>query len=104
MKKNHLEEYLQDILEKVEKVVEEQDEQAIEDLTSYIHVSKNLIRYYKTSEGTNSTVEEAYQKINEAEEKVMKIARLSAKKASSFDISEVFNTFLESLSIFSRSH
>lgn len=102
MKKTHLEEYLQDILEKVEKVVEEQDEQAIEDLTSYIHVSKDLMRYYKTTEGANSTVEKAYSKISEAEEKVMEISRQNYKKSSSFDLREVFNTFVESLSIFSK--
>ncbi len=102
MDKNNLEGYLRDILEKVEKVVEEQDQEAIEDLTSYIHMSKDIIRYAKTTEATNSTLEKAYNKINEAEEKVMRITQVKHKPASSFDIREVFNTFVESLTIFSK--
>lgn len=103
MDKSDLKGYLKDILEQVEKVVEAQDEQAIEDLTSYIHMSKDIIRYYKTTEGTNPTAEKAYTKINEAEEKIMNFSRIKYKKAAApFDIREVFNTFVESLSIFSR--
>lgn len=103
MDKRNLEEYLKDILEQVEKVVELQDEQAIEDLTSYIYISKDIIRYYKITEGNSATAEKAYCKINEAEEKLMRISKTTPKKGvSPFDITEIFNTFVEGLNIFSR--
>ena len=103
MDKSNLDEYLKDILEQVEKVVEVQDEKAIEDLTSYIHMSKDIIRYYKTNDGGSLIAEKAYCKINEAEEKIMKFSHYNHKKAvRPYEIKEVFNTFVESLSILSR--
>ena len=103
MSKDNLEEYLQDILKKVEKVVEEEDDQVIDDLISYIHVSKDIIRIYKSSSVSDSYVEKAYCKINEAEEKVMQISRFKYKAVSTFDIREIFNTFIEGLQVFSKS-
>lgn len=97
MEKSNLEGYLQDILEKVKKVVEENDQEAINELTSYIHISKDLIRYYQLSEGEDEAAEKAYNKIKEAEEKVSKLSRTNHIATSSFDLKDILKVFLATI-------
>ena len=97
MKKNDLEGHLQEILEKVKKVVEENDKQTISTLTSYIHVSEDLIKYYQITEGEDDIAEKAYKKMKEAEDKALRLSRTNHIAASPFDLREILNSFIASL-------
>lgn len=102
MEKGNLEAHLQDILKKVEKVVEENDEETIWELTSYIHVSKDLIRFYQSKKAGSEEAKKAYELITEAEEKVSKISRTNHIRPSLFDLRGIVKTFIASLKEISR--
>lgn len=96
MKNTKLAEQLLEIREKVRILEEKQDEQAIRELTALIRESKNLTNQYSIWKVAKAKIEQARERLNEAEE--LALNYYQNKKASPLiDAKMVFETFLDGL-------
>jgi hypothetical protein len=94
--KRKVAEQLLDIREKIRILEENPDDQTIMELTKLIQESKAITYQYRLWDAAKAKLEQAYEKLNEAEDLAIDYCR-NHKKSPSLDPKIVFDTFLDGI-------